>query len=1350
MEVKVLYERALSAVVNDQITVSKDSCGTFSQVSNELALIFEALDSTVGAICVDKAVLFYDAVRDIFTISSGCMCEIFKGYIFQSIVFSSSEIELFSNICNRSLDSDGQFILSDCSNSFCVDYKTRKVIDKISGNMKFGAVNLSLSGVVDDMGIREYYSETTGSIDAAMFIDSAFQALSIPCFLPPEVQMELRNPKVVFEENSNDPGIAPNDSFAVTFETDCAFGIDDLFHIKSLVFCFEKFGCSYALSITGKVKLLSLPQLDFFAGYDGEGSYTFAVKSDDNTSFGFKAIEELTKVDVSSSFPEELSAQGGLILSELIVQTDFKKIQSFFIEIAYKDTWTFCKNPRLALSDIKLGVIIADSIRNYKITGMITLFGKDVYISASYSDTEGCVFSGVLSPYGRISLREVGNGLARLFGAGDFTIPLDVGVTGLSMNADLFGNFEFTGMIVAGRCQDGNIAKLFNGRCEVNIKNQKAGRGSEIKVRVDGFVQMCGHKFELKYENAEKKIIFAQFIAADEEALSLRTLLKLFGDETFAEALPECFNISLLQVTLNYDFTDMGRKKLLIHAKFNDFDINAIFTFAEVFDFDVNIYIHGKIDFAEIPVAGMVLRSMESDTSISGFVISYSKVGGFTFGCNIWGQTFGCVIIPPEHKANDKLTIEPSSKESESTKWIPVNKNISAFMLNRLGIAFKGNRAKILVDASLNVSPLTFELTGIGIGADIPSFKSIQFVMDGFGIEFNNGAVVISGAFRHDEDGYNGEIGVTVGKLSITALGEYYNNSLMAYAILSYPIGGPPCFFVTGLAAAFGYNKKLLLPDIGNVPEYPLVAAAVGKSDKARLITELKRYITSSEGAYFLAAGVKFTSFEIVNGFAMVTVAFGRETEIGVLGTAAIVMPPQCNKTPIAKADLALKIAVIPTIGLASCEARLTAESYILSEKCRLTGEFAVYMWFGGIHKGDFVITLGGYHPSYKKPGHYPDVPRLSFRWDVLPVPNRLVISGKIYFALTPSAIMAGGKLSVVYSYGSLKAYFIAYANFLLQWKPFKYDIRIGIMLGASYRVDVWFIHHTFTIELSADLCIWGPEFSGKAHVSWFIISFTIPFGSSDREDVPPLDWKEFRDSFIVSNSGKQKLETDRKKDLPEKVPLSIRMIGETSENVVRADDLQVHIDTVIPAKSISISGIEQVVYAGKIYLQTMNGKLNYSKLEVMLTKRSCENDGEKAVNVNYSVACGNLPSALWGKKGGKAELVKDLLVGTAIMPQEYVPHLFPSEGDINEEVLTEAQKLVIYDAFLMEKAPDVQMYLHTDTIKEFVRTASAVSSKGLDLLRSLGFKKNASLTLFVKDADILFDDDILVGSVIR
>ena len=60
------------------------------------------------------------------------------------------------------------------------------------------------------------------------------------------------------------------------------------------------------------------------------------------------------------------------------------------------------------------------------------------------------------------------------------------------------------------------------------------------------------------------------------------------------------------------------------------------------------------------------------------------------------------------------------------------------------------------------------------------------------------------------------------------------------------------------------------------------------------------------------------------------------------------------------------------------------------------------------------MLTVGGYHSDFKVPAHYTQmqqVPRLAINWQVS---SALSIKGDAYFALTPSALMAGAPLVVV------------------------------------------------------------------------------------------------------------------------------------------------------------------------------------------------------------------------------------------------------------------------------------------------------------------------------------------------
>ena len=90
-----------------------------------------------------------------------------------------------------------------------------------------------------------------------------------------------------------------------------------------------------------------------------------------------------------------------------------------------------------------------------------------------------------------------------------------------------------------------------------------------------------------------------------------------------------------------------------------------------------------------------------------------------------------------------------------------------------------------------------------------------------------------------------------------------------------------------------------------------------------------------------------------------------------------------------------------------SIQAQLTANSYL---GARIASSPAASPTSCGSREGQFVFTLGGYNPHFQEPTQFPDVPRLGFNWGL---PIGATMKGEIYFALTNTCIMAGGRLEL-------------------------------------------------------------------------------------------------------------------------------------------------------------------------------------------------------------------------------------------------------------------------------------------------------------------------------------------------
>ncbi|MCX6631154.1 MAG: hypothetical protein NTW28_26380, partial [Candidatus Solibacter sp.] len=506
------------------------------------------------------------------------------------------------------------------------------------------------------------------------------------------------------------------------------------------------------------------------------------------------------------------------------------------------------------------------------------------------------------------------------------------------------------------------------------------------------------------------------------------------------------------------------------------------------------------------------------------------------------------------------------TEASDGVTWYPIQRKLGPAYFERIGASFGGGKAKFLLDASLNISVLKLTLDGLSVESPLDKFEP-EFSLRGIGLEFKGGSVEIGGTFLNLGNGeYAGAAFIKAPQFTLTAFGAFSTGadpSLFVYALLDKALGGPAPFYITGLAAGFGYNRDLLMPSINQVESFPLVVAAQ-KPEKypthTAILTDLLPLTPKKVGQYWLAAGIKFESFRLIQSTAVLLVKFGAQLEFALVGLSRLKLPREIpGSTAVVPAyvyvELAILIRIKPDEGLASAEALITANSFVIDRECRLSGGFAFYVWFDGPHKGDFVLTLGGYHPRFAVPAHYPRVPRLALTWIRGPVS----IHGEAYFALTPSCVMAGGALSITYEEHGIYASLMVRADFLISWKPFFYDIEVSISVKAS-----WWIFH---VELGAGVRIWGPEFAAIAHVYWGAISFDVALGAGgDPKGGSYLDWDTFRQTYLPaadSDVCKIKIAGGLIREVA---------VGTAKEWVVNPQELSLLTETAIPASLIRVS----------------------------------------------------------------------------------------------------------------------------------------------------------------------------------
>lgn len=1087
-------------------------------------------------------------------------------------------------------------------------------------------------------------------------------------------------------------------------------------------------------------------------------------------SFGLKENSALDIDAISKLFFDiELPR---LELNKLWATMNFRT-KYYTFNIDSRDVLKFsAASKNISIENITLSIMHDLDRFSVGFTGLLDICGIKLNARGGYFGNDKYSFSCAVTHMSSISLNTL---LSDFFGD-TCCLPtsFDFNILTLFFSYDMRKENSFSFDIRAEFCgSDSTLKKLFSVVTDAAVHSVNRDRDWKYNVDIscnlklyEDHVINCSYQYDNTQAGDKNSIFLSYSPDAPDAAVTFEKVLNAIGFEDIDESWDFITKMSISGVALEYDFVN---RKFTGEIKINSGGvIKILIKSGDKMQYRIEACSTAVISFLNIPIAGGMLRKFPGDKnnfSIKNIAVCASNISDkgeemplcVNMSFIVFGSAQQCTVYEAKPQ-KDSISANALTNSSNNQKvfWLKLEKSIAIFTLHRIGLGLEQQYITFLTDASLNVDPLTFNLLGAGIGVDVSDFD-MKFYISGFGISFDSDTVSISGALMKSDGAYSGLLNIKTKPFSLFAAAEYSDNaSLLAYAVLTANLGGNPSFYVTGLALGFGYNKRLVLPDIDGVAQYPLIQAASGKISQDSMLEELKKYIKDESGQKFLCFGVRFTTYEIAVSFALLTVCFGDNTEIGLLGLSDITMPPMSDPStqPIAYAQLSLKAQIKPQEGLLGVEARLTSKSYILSKDCHLTGGFAFYMWFAGEHSGDFAITLGGYHPKYEqnKPTHYPDAPRVGFNWKI---GEHVNVDGQIYFALTPSAMMAGGRLNMVYTLGNLKAYFVAKADFLLEWKPFHYDIEVGITLGVSYLLDLWCVSKKITVELGADLHIWGPDFSGSAHIDICILSFDIKFGTGASTAAKKLSWQEFCDSFLPKQETPLQLRASGSRNDAGTAPLKIVFheglsgkiaVGNNQEiTAVRANRLELTVETVLPVTDTEFNGTRLMTACPSLLVKPMGntGTDFKSKFSVTVT----DTDG-KYKNFSAQIIKKNMPTALWG---GNGELIKDVPCGIQIVSTEPDILLFPVKNYISLEDLYKKGVRIIENAFIFIHPEDLPKYTHKNSIFTFKNTVdySEIRENRKNYLENLGIDltEEISMEKYAAQADDYFDEEVLIPS---
>jgi hypothetical protein len=425
---------------------------------------------------------------------------------------------------------------------------------------------------------------------------------------------------------------------------------------------------------------------------------------------------------------------------------------------------------------------------------------------------------------------------------------------------------------------------------------------------------------------------------------------------------------------------------------------------------------------------------------------------------------------------------------------IPIQETIGPLELAGMLVDLKQQSLLVGLDLSFKLGPINVSAYELGVEFPYSAQPPTPF-LHGLSLSLDMSAVKLAGMFAKTNIGdyVGGAVVKVVDMFQLSAIGGYTQlpgdkPSLFIFASLVAPLGGPPWFFITGIAGGFGYNRTL--PPPGLLTKHPFIQVMRGdlpiSGDSSTALTQLGTYFTPVLGQYWVAAGIQFIAFGFINGKLVVSIAFGNKFSIQVLGLAAF------GIQNIAYFELGIEASGDDEVF--KLKAGLSKNSYIIHpDIMSLSGDFGLGVWHGGEHAGDFVLSVGGYHPYFKKPEHYDDLARVAVHCVVY---GFIRMSVECFFACTPQALMAGASVSLAAEFAGIGCGLDVYIDVFMRWDPFFILARMGVALWFEF-----FGRH----EISVDLQIWTPKFGGTATIDLALVSFDVDFGTPLAAPPPPL-----------------------------------------------------------------------------------------------------------------------------------------------------------------------------------------------------------------------------------------------------
>lgn len=440
---------------------------------------------------------------------------------------------------------------------------------------------------------------------------------------------------------------------------------------------------------------------------------------------------------------------------------------------------------------------------------------------------------------------------------------------------------------------------------------------------------------------------------------------------------------------------------------------------------------------------------------------------------------------------------------------LPVHLELGPVAINGLRITLAPAADKFKLDAGANLKlslgPIIAVVENIGLRTEL-QFKqgnigpaNLEFAFKpptGIGLSIDAGVVKGGGYILFDDENkqYAGALELSIADtLQVAAIcvittrmpdGSDGFSLLIIISVTFTPgISLSMGFFLSGLGGMLGINRTINIDALRDGVRNNAIDHIMFPEDVINNITTIIQQISTifppKQDQFIIGLMARITW----GVPALITIDFGLMIEfaspvrLAILGVLKIALPTE------EAAILQLQVNFVGIIdfekGMLSFDASLY-NSRILT--FTLEGDMALRLGWGET-KG-FLMSVGGFHPSYKPPTELkvPSLKRLTLT--ILADNPRLILT--CYFAVTSNTVQFGAKIDFRFEISEFRVLGYLYFDVLFQFSPFKFIAGIGAGLEVK-------IGSTTLFSITLDFELQGPTpWHAKGTASFSILFFTI------------------------------------------------------------------------------------------------------------------------------------------------------------------------------------------------------------------------------------------------------------------